>query len=82
MQKMNSPRSYRAACGEGMYSESAKPLAGRLARMDNRDVGLSTHLHQYGEPSVFKMIFSPKTLAHYLLKDMAANAIAVLDALG
>ena len=53
----------------------------QVARIDNRDVGLSTHLHQYGEPSIFKMIVSPKTTARYLLKDMAADAIAVLDAL-
>src|ERR1700687_4208844 len=51
----------------------------QVARMDNRDVGLSTHLHQYGKPSVFKMIVRPKSTARYLLKDMAADAIAVLD---
>jgi pimeloyl-ACP methyl ester carboxylesterase len=50
--------------------------------MDNRDVGLSTHLHQYGKPSVFKMIVRPKSTTNYLLKDMAADAIAVLDDLG
>jgi pimeloyl-ACP methyl ester carboxylesterase len=54
----------------------------QVARMDNRDVGLSTHLNQYGKPSTFKMVFRPKAVANYLLKDMAADAVAVLDALG
>jgi pimeloyl-ACP methyl ester carboxylesterase len=53
----------------------------QVARMDNRDVGLSTHLCQHGEPSVFKMIIRPKAVATYLLHDMATDSVAVLDAL-
>jgi pimeloyl-ACP methyl ester carboxylesterase len=67
------------------HDDFCKELVGQgyqVARMDNRDVGLSTHLHQYGKPSVFKMIIRPKSTARYLLKDMAADAIAVLDDLG
>ena len=54
----------------------------QVARMDNRDVGLSTHLHQDGAPSVLKMILRPKSVATYSLQDMAADSVAVLDALG
>jgi pimeloyl-ACP methyl ester carboxylesterase len=54
----------------------------QVARMDNRDVGLSTHLHQHGEPSIFKMIIRPAAVAAYSLQDMAADSVSVLDALG
>jgi pimeloyl-ACP methyl ester carboxylesterase len=54
----------------------------QVARMDNRDVGHSTHLHQDGEPSVVRMIIQPKRVATYSLQDMAADSVAVLDALG
>ena len=43
----------------------------QVVRMDNRDVGLSTHF-----PS------SPANEAAYTLSDMAADVIAVLDAIG
>lgn len=54
----------------------------QVARMDNRDVGLSTHLTQHGEPSLCTMIVRPKAAARYSLGDMAHDAIAVLDDLG
>ena len=54
----------------------------QVARMDNRDVGRSTHLHNDGEPSVLKMIIRPKAVATYSIIDMAADCIAVMDALG
>jgi pimeloyl-ACP methyl ester carboxylesterase len=54
----------------------------QVVRMDNRDVGLSTHLTQLGEPSLFNMIVRPKAAARYSLSDMAQDAIAVLDDLG
>ncbi|WP_433600183.1 alpha/beta fold hydrolase [Nocardia sp. CA-135953] len=54
----------------------------RVARMDNRDAGLSTHLTHLGEPSPFTMIVRPKVAARYSLGDMARDAIAVLDDLG
>src|ERR1041384_7839395 len=51
----------------------------RVARFDNRDVGLSTHLTGPG-------IISPRVLlsrrAIYGLPDMAEDAVAVLDDLG
>ncbi|WP_329415043.1 alpha/beta fold hydrolase [Nocardia vinacea] len=54
----------------------------RVARMDNRDAGLSTHLTHLGEPSPFTMFVRPKAAARYSLGDMARDAIAVLDDLG
>jgi pimeloyl-ACP methyl ester carboxylesterase len=54
----------------------------QVARMDNRDVGLSTHLTDLGEPSLFDMIVRPRAAARYSLSDMAGDAIAVLDDLG
>jgi pimeloyl-ACP methyl ester carboxylesterase len=54
----------------------------QVVRMDNRDVGLSTHLAHLGEPSLFNMIVRPKAAARYSLSDMAHDAIAVLDDLG
>lgn len=57
-------------------------LGFRVARMDNRDAGLSTHLTHLGEPSPFTMIVRPKAAARYSLGDMARDAIAVLDDLG
>lgn len=54
----------------------------QVARMDNRDVGLSTHLSELGEPKMFDMIVRPKKAARYSIQDMAKDAIAVLDQLG
>ncbi len=54
----------------------------QVARMDNRDVGLSTHLSHLGEPGLFDMIVRPRTAARYSLSDMALDAIAVIDDLG
>jgi pimeloyl-ACP methyl ester carboxylesterase len=54
----------------------------QVARFDNRDVGLSTHLSATGEPALFKMIFRPRAAAVYGLAEMAQDTVAVLDALG
>ncbi|MFD0363555.1 alpha/beta fold hydrolase [Nocardia sp. GCM10030253] len=54
----------------------------QVVRMDNRDVGLSTHLADRGEPSLFDMIVRPKAAARYSLGDMAQDATAVLDDIG
>ncbi|MDA0636493.1 alpha/beta fold hydrolase [Nonomuraea sp. MCN248] len=46
-----------------------------VVRFDNRDAGLSTHLHDAGVPGSGRP-------APYLLDDMAEDAAAVMDALG
>jgi pimeloyl-ACP methyl ester carboxylesterase len=51
-----------------------------VARLDNRDSGASTHFK--GHPSTLALLTRPRAVAQYRLSDMAADAIAVLDALG
>lgn len=53
-----------------------------VARFDNRDSGLSTHLNDAGAPNQLTMLMRPAAAAVYLLEDMAGDALAVLDALG
>lgn len=50
-----------------------------VARFDNRDAGLSTHLDHAGTPNQVKMLLRPSTVATYSLSDMAADAVAVMD---
>jgi pimeloyl-ACP methyl ester carboxylesterase len=67
------------------HDDFCRELAARgfqVVRMDNRDVGLSTHLAQLGEPSLFNMIVRPQAAARYSLSDMAQDATAVIDDLG
>jgi pimeloyl-ACP methyl ester carboxylesterase len=51
----------------------------RVARLDNRDVGRSTHLPQLGAPSALALL--ARRRGGYRLADMADDAAAVLDAL-
>lgn len=53
-----------------------------VARFDNRDAGLSTHLTASGTPNQLTMLLRPAAAAVYRLEDMAGDAVAVLDALG
>jgi pimeloyl-ACP methyl ester carboxylesterase len=60
-------------------------LAGRgfhVARFDNRDSGLSTHLASAGVPRPLRTLTQPAEAAVYRLEDMAGDGVAVLDALG
>jgi pimeloyl-ACP methyl ester carboxylesterase len=56
-----------------------------VIRFDNRDVGLSTHFQSAGTPNIVKLyqkIFAgEKPTVPYLLRDMAADAAGLLDAL-
>ncbi|WP_248959244.1 alpha/beta fold hydrolase [Sphaerisporangium perillae] len=49
----------------------------RVVRFDNRDAGLSTHLHEAGMPDLGGAAAPP-----YLLEDMADDTAGLLDALG
>ena len=53
-----------------------------VARFDNRDAGASTHLTWLGAPSLPALVAAPRLVAPYRISDMAADAVAVLDALG
>ncbi len=66
---------------DGLLAEFA--AAGfTVARFDNRDAGASTHLTWLGTPSLPTMLAAPRHAAPYRISDMAADAVAVLDALG
>jgi pimeloyl-ACP methyl ester carboxylesterase len=57
-----------------------------VIRFDNRDTGLSTGFDSSGVPNIpaaiQKIMKGEKVDAPYLLKDMAADAVGLLDALG
>ncbi|WP_163571645.1 alpha/beta fold hydrolase [Fodinicola feengrottensis] len=53
-----------------------------VARFDNRDTGLSTHLHDAGRPNKLDLLLRPACAAAYQLTDLADDAVAVLDAIG
>jgi hypothetical protein len=53
----------------------------QVARFDNRDTGLSTHVTGTPAPGWLKTMLRPSA-APYRLDDMAEDAVAVMDALG
>ena len=57
-----------------------------VIRFDNRDVGLSTKLHEAGEPDIMKVMMKlakgEKIESAYTLDDMADDAVGLLSALG
>jgi len=53
-----------------------------LIRFDNRDVGLSTHLHDAPPPDMTAAFAGDTSSASYTLSDMAGDTVALLDALG
>jgi pimeloyl-ACP methyl ester carboxylesterase len=69
--------------------EFCAPLADRgywVIRFDNRDVGLSTKFDEAGVPDVFTLMqaqaHGEAAQAPYKLRDMADDAVGLLDALG
>ena len=50
-------------------------------RFDNRDIGLSTHLHDAAVPDIARAIAGDHSTAAYTLSDMAADSIGLIDAL-
>jgi pimeloyl-ACP methyl ester carboxylesterase len=64
----------------GWHADFCALLASRglhVIRFDNRDVGLSTHLHDAPAPD-----FGDPSSASYTLWDMAGDTVALLDELG
>ncbi len=53
-----------------------------VVRYDNRDVGLSTHLHDAPPPDLMAALAGDLSSASYRLEDMADDAAGLLDALG
>src|SRR5437764_15274619 len=53
-----------------------------VIRFDNRDIGLSTHLHEAGMPNLQRIFSEPRSVAAYTLEDMADDAVGLLDGLG
>jgi pimeloyl-ACP methyl ester carboxylesterase len=53
-----------------------------VIRFDNRDVGLSTHLHSTGTPRLGDVRRGDRSSVHYELADMAADTAGLIEALG
>jgi pimeloyl-ACP methyl ester carboxylesterase len=60
-------------------------LAGRglhVIRFDNRDIGLSTHLHDAGAPNIMSVLGGDRSGVAYGLEDLADDTAGLLDVLG
>jgi pimeloyl-ACP methyl ester carboxylesterase len=74
--------------GSQMISYADELCAGLAAqglfviRFDNRDVGLSTHLHSAGIPRLGDVRRGDRSSVHYELADMAADTAGLIEALG
>ncbi|MGH2761697.1 MAG: alpha/beta fold hydrolase [Thermoleophilaceae bacterium] len=53
-----------------------------VVRFDNRDVGLSTHLHGAPRVRATRLLLNAASVAPYTLSDMAGDTVGLLDALG
>ncbi len=54
----------------------------RVVRFDNRDIGRSTKIDSAGVPSRIDMLSGRRSSAPYLLSDMAADTVGLMDHLG
>jgi pimeloyl-ACP methyl ester carboxylesterase len=50
-----------------------------VIRFDNRDIGLSTHLHDAPPPNIMAAFGGDTSSASYTLEDLADDAVALLD---
>jgi pimeloyl-ACP methyl ester carboxylesterase len=69
----------------GWPDDFCRSLAGRghlVVRFDNRDVGLSTHLHDAGAPDLTAVFGGDASSVPYPLTDLADDTVGLLDALG
>jgi len=69
----------------GWPDEFCAGLAGRglyVVRFDNRDIGLSTHLHDAGAPDIMSVLGGDRSGVAYGLDDLADDTVGLLDALG
>jgi pimeloyl-ACP methyl ester carboxylesterase len=68
----------------GWLDEFCSALVARglhVIRFDNRDAGLSTHLHDAPPPDVMAALSGDSSSAAYTVSDMAADSVGLLDAL-
>jgi pimeloyl-ACP methyl ester carboxylesterase len=54
----------------------------RVIRFDNRDVGLSTHMHGARRPDVLALIAGNGSSASYRMEDMADDTLGLMTGLG
>jgi pimeloyl-ACP methyl ester carboxylesterase len=67
------------------HEDLCRELAGRgffVVRFDNRDIGLSTHLHDAPPPDVMAALGGDTSSASYALEDLADDTVGLLDGLG
>ncbi|HET9199056.1 MAG TPA: alpha/beta hydrolase [Solirubrobacterales bacterium] len=54
----------------------------RVVRFDNRDIGRSSRIDRAGVPNLLAMAVGRRAKAPYLLRDMAADTVGLMDHLG
>ena len=74
-----------SSSGRSSLCEGLAARGFRVVRFDNRDIGKSTHLAQYGTPNVLELMQQAmagrQPQAPYSLSDMAADTVGLMNAL-